>query len=175
VERFLSALHSNLHVYTVFESFTPKIYPCLARTVLSISYHLQICPHLITTGSISSREHGGYPIYPCLGLVLPNGVLVYTPAGYSRSRRGLVTPLEIWSKAFQISSGSQIWSVLSDWAGSALCGAESSRTTVRLEKVLCNAGRTLTGIPRALPNIMEQYGRTHTGEQRVIQKGRWLC
>jgi hypothetical protein len=27
----------------------------------------------------------------------------------------------------------------------------------------------------ALPNIMEQYGRTHTGEQRVIQKGRWLC
>lgn len=25
--------------------------------------------------------------------------------------------------------------------------------------------------PWALPNIMEQYGRTHTGEQRVIQEG----
>jgi len=29
--------------------------------------------------------------------------------------------------------------------------------------------------PWALPNTMEQYGRAHTGEQRVIQKGRWLC
>jgi hypothetical protein len=99
---------------------------------------------------IKSRAWGLSDLSLPLGLVLPNGVLVYTPAGYSRLRRGLVTPLEIWSKAFQISSDSLIWSVLSDWAGSALCGAESSRTTLRLGKVPCNAGRTLTGIPRAL-------------------------
>ena len=65
---------------------------------------------------IKSRAWGLSDLSSPLGLVLPNplllyGVLVYTPPGYPRLRRGLVTPLEIWSKAFQISSGRLIWSV----------------------------------------------------------------
>ena len=78
---------------------------------------------------IKSRAWGLSDLSSPLGLALQPFASLWCarvyPAWLSRLRRGSVTPLEIWSKAFQIPS------VLSDWAGSALRGAESSRTTVR--------------------------------------------